>query len=125
MEGFGPGKWSGESHLWVQGAKAGDYVELKIPAEGAPARRVLLYATKSWDYGVVQFSINGKKAGEAIDFFSGGEGKCSPAGPIDLGVFEPVNGTMILRAELVGANPAALASKAFFGLDCVVLKEPK
>jgi D-arabinan exo alpha-(1,3)/(1,5)-arabinofuranosidase (non-reducing end) len=109
MEGFAHAKWSGESHLWVQATKPGDFVELRFPAEGP--RKVTLHATKSWDYGIVQFSINGKKAGEPVDLCSGEKNKCAPTGPIDLGVFEPKDGKMTLRAEVVGANPKAEGTK--------------
>jgi hypothetical protein len=121
METFGRGKWSGESQLWVQGAQRGDFIELKFPAPGP--RRVILYASKSWDYGIIQFSINGKKAGEPRDLCSGQVNKCIPTGPIDLGVFEPgPDGKMTLRAEVVGSNVNSTGTKCFFGLDCVVLQ---
>jgi hypothetical protein len=123
MESFGGGKWSGESQLWIQAKKPGDFAELRFPAPAGP-QKVTLYASKSWDYGIVQFSINGKKAGAPIDLFSGQHAVCTPSGPIELGVFEPRDGKLTLRAEVVGANPKAEGAKSFFGLDCVVLKAP-
>ncbi len=124
MRQFARGKWSGESHLWVQGQAKGDFVELVIPvgATTTAPMGVTVYATKSWDYGIVKFTVNGQKAGDNIDLFSGEQGKCVPTGPIELGKFTPRTGQLVLRAELVGANSAALGTKSFFGLDCVVLK---
>lgn len=122
MESFGRGRWSGEAQLWVQANQPGDFVELRFSADGP--RKVTLYATKSWDYGEVQFSINGKGAGKPIDLCTGQEDKCIPSGPIELGVFEPKNGKLTLRAQVVGANPKSQGTRSFFGLDCVVLSAP-
>ena len=44
-------------------------------AAGTKPVKVTLYATRSWDYGVVRFSINGTPAGEDVDLFSGERGK--------------------------------------------------
>ncbi len=121
MRGFARGKWSGEKHLWVQGREPGDFIELTVPAAGTKPLRVTLYATKSWDYGVVRVSVNGQKAGSDLDLFSGGAGKCVPSGPISLGTFTPRNGQLRLRFDVVGGNAAALGSRSMFGLDCVVL----
>jgi hypothetical protein len=123
MRGFARGKWSDESHLWVQGRARGDFVALEIPA-GTEGRRpvgVTLYATRSWDYGIVRVSVNGQPAGPELDLFSGGQGKCGPTGAIDLGTFTPSDGKLTLRVEVVGANEESLGTKSFFGLDCVVL----
>lgn len=85
---------------------------------------VTLYATKSWDYGVVRFSLNGQPAGRggAIDLWSGEKGKVSPTGAIPLGCHTPRDGRLVLRAEVVGSNTGSLGAKHFFGLDCVTLK---
>jgi len=122
MSGFGRETWSGDRHLWVRGNKVGDFVELEIPCDRPGPVKVIVRATKSWDYGVVQFSINGRTAGAPVDFFSGKQGVCKASGPIDLGTFTPVNGRLVLRAEVVDGNPEAVGTKAFFGLDCVVLE---
>jgi hypothetical protein len=127
MKSFGQRRWSGESHLWFQGSKIGDFCELEIPVaaagpEGKKPLQVTLFATKSWDYGIIKFSVNGRAAGEAIDLFSGERGKAIPSGPIELGAFEPANGKLVLRAEVVGANEHSEGTRSFFGLDCVVLK---
>lgn len=123
MIGFGKGKWSNETHLWCRGTAVGDFVELSIPAP-AGKHKVTLYATKSWDYATVKFTVNGSPAGpdgKPIDLYSGGEGKVLATGPIELGTFSSVNGVIKLRAEITGANAAAKAPKTFFGLDAVKL----
>lgn len=125
MRGFAARAWSGEGHLWVQGRKAGDFVEVEIPTGAGPEGRkpvaVTLHATKSWDYGIVRFSINGRPAGEQVDLYSGQQGRAAPTGPLKLGTFEPRGGKLILRAEVVGGNEKAAGTRSFFGLDCITL----
>jgi len=116
-----PGQWSDTCHLFVRANKVGDFVELRIPADPPKARKMTLYATKSWDYGILRFSVNGARAEKEFDGYSE---KPVPSGPIELGVFEPKDGQLLLRAEVVGANPNAKGTKAYLGLDCVVLSEP-
>lgn len=125
MAGFGRETWSNDAHFWVRGTKVGDFVELEVPCDAKGPVDVTLHATKSWDYGIVQFSINGKTAGNPVDFFSGAQGVCKASGPIELGTHRPANGKLILRAEVVGGNPDALGTRAYFGLDCVVLEAAK
>ncbi len=123
MRSFARGHWSGESQLWVHAQKPGDFIELAVPVSGTNGKpvRATLYATKSWDYGIVRFTVNGQKAGPDVDLFSGQPNKCVPSGPIELGTFTPKNGQLTLRAEVVGANASAAGTKSFLGLDCVVL----
>ena len=121
MKGFGRDTWSDDSHLWVRAAKVGDFIELTVPTAAQGPVDVTLYATKSWDYGIVQFSVNGVEAGDPVDFFSGAQGVCKASGPLELGSFTPDRGRLLLRAEVVGGNPQALGTRPFFGLDCVVL----
>ncbi|MFO0836474.1 MAG: glycoside hydrolase family 172 protein [Phycisphaerales bacterium] len=125
MGSFRPRTWSGEGHLWVQGKRVGDFVELQVPCEKGKAVKVALHATRSWDYGIIRFSIDGKQVGKDTDLFSGAQNKVEPTGPIDLGVIEPKGDSFILRAEVVGGNEKSMGSKAFFGLDCLVLTPAK
>ena len=81
----------------------------------------MLHATRARDYGIIRFTVNGAPAGKDFDGFSE---RPAPAGPIDLGVFEPRDGAILLRAEVIGTNPASTGAKYFFGLDCVVLEKP-
>lgn len=120
MEGFGARKWSGETHLWCKGRAVGDFVELKIPAP-AGERKVTLYASKSWDYATVQFSLNGAKCGDPVDLFSGKQGSALPTGPVELGAATSKDGFIILRAEITGHHEKSLPPQTFFGLDAVIL----
>jgi hypothetical protein len=115
------GAWSGGAHLFVQAKGPGEWVELRIPAEGSKPMRIALRTTRAKDYGILRFSVNGIRAGKEFDGYSP---RPVPAGPIDLGVFEPRDGEFRLRVQVVGSNPAAVGSKHFFGLDCAVLTKP-
>jgi hypothetical protein len=119
--GFAAGLWSGEKQLFVQAKKIGDFVLLEIPAPDNAPVKVQVYATRSWDYGVVRFSVGGAQAGADTDFFNARDHAVEATGPIDLGTVTPKDGKILLRAEVVGSNPKAEGSKTYFGLDCVVL----
>jgi hypothetical protein len=125
VSGIGTG-WSNGAQLFVRARKVGDFVEIAIPATGTEARKVALYATRATDYGILRFTVNGKAAGKDFDGYAE---KPTPTGPIDLGVHTPkadapANGKFILRAEVVGTNPASTGNKYYFGLDAVLLEKP-
>jgi hypothetical protein len=117
--GLREGMWSGGQQLFVRANKVGDYLELSIPDKATGKRKVTLYGTKAPDYGILKFSINGQPAGPAYDAY---HPVAIASGPIELGTFEPKDGKLLLRVEVVGTNRAAIGSRYFFGLDCVTLK---
>ena len=69
MTPFADGKWSGDSHLWVRPAKAGEWVDLELPVPAKGRYHVIVYLTKARDYGIVQFHLDGKPLGKTIDCF--------------------------------------------------------
>lgn len=111
------GSWSLGDQILFKDTEKGDVVEIRIPASDFAAETLTLNATKSNDYGILSFSVNDKPAAANVDFYSGE--KATSYGPIVLGVFDPVDGAYVLRAEVVGKNEASLGT--FFGLDCVTL----
>ncbi len=115
------GEWSDDAQLFVRGNQAGDYIELQFPAKESGGRKLTLYATKSWDYGILRFSVNGRPAGKDYDAYSP---RVILSGPIELGVFEPQDGKFMLRVEVVGANPESKNSKSYFGLDAITASAP-
>lgn len=117
--GLSRGEWSEGAQLFVRGRRAGDFVELRFPAK--EKCKLTLYATKSWDYGILRFSVNGQRAGADYDAWAE---KPAASGPITLGVFEPKDGGFVLRVEVVGANPKSKNSQSFFGLDAVTVTAP-
>ena len=119
--GLTEGEWSGGQQLFVMATRVGDYLELDLPVPDAGPRAVSLWLTKSRDYGILRFTVNGQKAGDDYDAY---HAAAILAGPVALGTFTPVDGRLRLRAEVVGTNPASTGPKYYFGLDCAVLAAP-
>ncbi|MBI5833379.1 MAG: DUF2961 domain-containing protein [Armatimonadetes bacterium] len=119
--GLTEGEWSGGQQLFVLASRAGDFVELALPVPDNAPRAVSLWLTKSRDYGILRFTVNGQKAGDDYDAY---DPKAVLAGPVALGTFTPKDGVLTLRAEVVGTNPASTGPKFYFGLDCAVLAKP-
>ena len=119
--GLQEGQWSDGKQLFVQATRVGDFIELAVPASADQPCKVTVYGTRSWDYGILRFSVNGQRAGKDYDAYSA---PAVASGPIELGTFEPADGKLRLRVEVVGANPASKGAHYFFGLDCVVLGQP-
>ena len=120
LDRLGGHRWSGANHLFVRAGKIGDFVELRFPVEGNGPCKLILHATQSHDYGVLRLTVNGRRAGEDIDTYAE---KPGPLGPLELGVFQPVDGAFTLRAEVVGRNAKSENTGTYFGLDCVVISK--
>jgi hypothetical protein len=80
-----------------------------------------VYATRSWDYAIVHFSLNGEKTGPDVDLYNTKGRQVAKTGPIDLGQTAAKEGKILLRVDVVGANPKSEGTKSLFGLDCIVL----
>ncbi len=117
---FHPDRFSGRAHYFVSGRRTGDFVEFTIPEQYKP-RRVVLHLVRSFDFGIVQLSVNGRKVGSPIDLY---ESDPATISQVDLGEVTPAGNTITLRVELVDRNPQSRGSGTFFGLDCVELKAP-
>ena len=116
MENFASGVWSGGAQLLVKAAKAGDFVELEIPAPDANPKKISVYVTQAMDFGTLSFSVNGQPCPAPFDCYAP---KVKLSEAVNLGVFSPKEGKFILRAEVTGVNPESKGSK--IGLDCVIL----
>ncbi len=116
--GLVEGAWSGGEQLFVQATAIGQYVDLALPVPKSGRYQVLLYATKSYDYGIWKASFNGV-AGSKIDFWGS---KPTVLGPVSLGTFEFNTDKATLHLEVIGSNEKSTGSKFYTGLDCVVLK---
>lgn len=115
------GRWSNGAQLLVRANNPGDFIELRVATAQSGPKKLTLYATKSWDYGMLQFTINGKVMEGHYDAYSA---VATASRPIELGVFEPKDGQLILRVELVGCDPASTGTRSYFGLDAVTLTAP-
>jgi hypothetical protein len=113
------GDWSRDAQLFVQATKPGDFVELLVAENIATKKKIVLHATKSYDYGILRFSVNGRPVENEFDGYAA---QSTLSGPIDLGSFDPKDGRIILRVEVVGANPDSRGPKHYFGLDCAVFE---
>ena len=94
---------------------------LGFPVGDDQPRKVTLYGTKSHDYGIVRWSINGQPAGNDYDAYSA---QAESSGAIELGTANPKDGKLVLRVNAVGANASSKGARYFFGLDCIVLSKP-
>ncbi|HBO42486.1 MAG TPA: hypothetical protein DD670_00810 [Planctomycetaceae bacterium] len=121
IRNFGRDKWKDDDQLWWQHAKPGDKLDLGISVEKAGRYAIVLNMTKAPDYAMVQFHVNGKKAGEPVDFYFP---SVQPAEPITLGPFDFDKGDHKLSIEIVGANERA--RKGFMvGIDQIQVKPIK
>jgi hypothetical protein len=118
MANHGAGKWKNDIQLWWTGARPGSVLELALPVAENGKHEVIVYLTKAADYGIVQLSLDGKKAGEPIDLFNRG---VIPSGPISLGTHDLTAGPHKLSVEIVGANPDAKKSY-MFGISQIDVK---
>ena len=110
------GSWSGDKQVFIQSSKVGDFIEFAIPVADDKPHKIVLYATRSSDYGILRFTVNGQPAGKEVDFY---HPEPTLAEPIDLGTFQTRAGKLLLRAEVTGANPASRGSRYYCGFDCV------
>jgi len=114
-------KWSGDRHLFFQTTKEGDWVELALPVTSKGRHRILAYFTRSFDYGRVQLSVNGKPAEGAIELSSFGEGVFT-SGPVRVGEFDLAPGDNRLRIQVVGHDKSNRAPHFLFGLDGIKIE---
>ena len=84
---------------------------LPVAADGK--YQVVVYLTKARDYGVVQFSLDGKPLGKPIDCFE--PEKVLATGAIDLGTVELKKGNAVLRLEVVGTNEKSVGAALHVG----------
>ncbi len=103
MSGY-KGQWSNNAHLWWQPKAAGAKLTLGFDVLKEGEYKVSALMTRSWDYGTVRISINGKEAAEVFDGFSGQPKLCVPSGPLVLGSFALLKGRNTLTIEVAGKH---------------------
>lgn len=108
--------WSAGNHFFVAGRRAGDFVEFAFTEQFHPAE-LTLFVTKSYDFGVVRVSVDGKPVGDDIDLYA----PRPVTEAVLLGNAVPVDNRIVLRMELVGKNRKATGSGTYMGLDCIVI----
>jgi len=114
---FKTAKWTNNDQLWWTRAKLGDRLEIELPVKEAGRCDIQVVLTRANDYAIVQFHLDGKKAGDPIDLYNP---TVIRTPPISLGVHGLSAGKHTLTVEITGANDKAL-KKHMFGLDEVKL----
>jgi hypothetical protein len=114
-------QWSGAKHLWVRAKEKGQFIELAFPVAEPGRHEVIVYPTRSWDYGTIQFFVDGKKAGDPLVTFNTERRDVGVPKPYSLGTFD-LGSEMKLRVEAVGTHEKSEAPHYYFGIDCVVIK---
>ncbi|MBN2022966.1 MAG: DUF2961 domain-containing protein [Pirellulales bacterium] len=117
MEGFPLGKWDNNDQLFWKDAKPGDQIELFVPVKRSGRQHLAVTLTKAPDYGIVQFSLDGRKVGGRIDLWSPWVGLTPP---VPLGVHDLQEGEHVLMVEIVGKNKESQGTR--FGIDRITLR---
>ncbi|MBN1422755.1 MAG: DUF2961 domain-containing protein [Planctomycetes bacterium] len=107
-----------EGHLFYKPPQAeGAWVEIPFEVTKKEPVRLLIQATRSYDYGIYQASLNGVKLGRPLDFYN----KETDAWEYHLldAWLDP--GKYTLRLECVGKNPESTG--CWLGLESVRLRE--
>lgn len=115
MAGFPEGVWSGQMQLSGFGGDVGDYMEFELNNLTPGLYRLCIYATMAADYGRIRFRVNGGRS-VALDSYSD---RVTDSGPIEIKHVDLSAGSLTLRVEVEGRNPASLGT--MFGLDCLTL----
>jgi len=103
--------------LYQPATNTGAWLEIPFTVTNQQPLRLLLNATKSYDFGQYQASLNGVRLGDVIDFYSA---KVINE-EIHLLDFWPEPGRYDLRLECVGKSP--LSTGYFCGLESLRLRE--
>jgi hypothetical protein len=111
----GSDRWvNGDQLCWTCIAPGGK-LNLRVPVKSSGAYRLNLALTKAPDYVKVQFHLDGKKIGEAVDcYHSGGV----VVVPCSLGIHSLEAGDHTLTVEVVDIN-RNVAKSDVFGLDTI------
>ena len=118
---FNPDKtWSEGNHFFVAARNPGDYVEFTF-TEQFQTVDMQLHVTKSYDFGVVRLSVNGRPVGREIDLYA----SRPVTETVALGRVVPADNRIVLRMELVRESDKSRGARTYMGLDCVVLGPAK
>jgi len=111
------GQWSNEEQLWWRGAGVGDTLTVTLPVKTAGSYELIGHFTKAADYGKAQVSVNGRKVGPELNFYSA---NVAPSGPMSLGRVTLPAGNVPVTITITGKDAAS--SGYLVGLDALVLK---
>ena len=109
--------YEGKQLLYMPRQAADAWIEIPFTVQKKEPLRLLLNATKSYDFGIYQASLNGVKLGGEIDLYSA---KISNE-ELHLLDFWPEPGAYALRLQCVGKN--VQSAGYFCGLESLRLRE--
>jgi len=109
--------YPGKQLLYMPKESKGAWLEIPFKVQKKEPFRLLLNATKSYDFGQYQASLNGVKLGGTLDFYS----SKIASEEFHLLDFWPEPGDYTLRLECIGKNPSS--SGYYLGLESVRLRE--
>ena len=112
----GHGQFSKANQMWLRPTEAGATAEFVVPGEFTPGRyQLTLWLIRSWDYGTVNWSFNGKPVATGVDGYS----PRVVAKEIDCGVVEVLSERNKLRFEVTGK--ADRSTGFYAGIDALRL----
>jgi len=110
-------KWSTGKQLFCGSRRAGPQVTFELPVAKEGSYKIVLYATRAPDYGILSLSLDGKAFASPFDGYAVG---VMASGPIVLGTRPLTEGKHRLTFEVTGKNAAS--GNYFFGLDAIELQ---
>ncbi len=109
--------WSGAGQLlWISG-KMGDRLTTTFSVRRTGVYRFFIAPTRSWDYGIHQYEIDGEEIGTPIDTYAK---TIVVRAPVELGEVMLEAGAHQLAVEIVGTS-APNPNRFYFGLDFIAL----
>ncbi len=114
MRSFPGCKWRDGLQLWWTGGSVGAKLGLcPAPLKSAGRQELWIGLTKAPDYGIVQFSLDGKKIGAPVDLYDPAVVREERS----LGVYDVAAGEHAIEVQIVGSNPKAGGDRHMFGTD--------
>jgi hypothetical protein len=108
--------WSNDRYLICEANQQGNFVELQVDVPETGRYRLTVCLAYSWNFGLVQVLLDGRKIGEPFDGL--GDHAC-PAKKVEYGTFELNEGPHRLRFAVADKNPKSAGY--CMGIDYVQL----
>jgi hypothetical protein len=118
VETQGKSEWSAGQQLWWRDAKIGQSLELTLQVPAPGFYRVVTGLTKAFDYGIFDFTVDGKVALRNVDFYSPNEKLPTPLTLAEATFLDA--GPVKIVATVRGANPLAV-KRYMLGWDYIDL----
>lgn len=114
----GSGAWSNGAQLFVRARAPGAFVELEVPVDRPGEHGVLLYLTRSYDYGALRIAVDGQALPAVVDTSAP---KVEAPRAVSLGRFT-LGATLRLRIEVAERPAGSKPPGCYFGVDAIVLR---